>query len=73
MNTCGQIESLAYDIDFKTKVSRAALEGMCSDIKHRFAQPIYDALDEAGLTLVSCAIAKPTPALILCLRPISIP
>jgi len=49
----GQIEDLAYNIDLKAKVTRTAFEDMCSDIRERFAQPIYDALEQAGLTLVS--------------------
>ena len=46
------IESLAWDIDFKTKVSRSAFESVCTDLKGQFAKPIQDALRNAGLTLV---------------------
>ncbi|KAG5646180.1 hypothetical protein DXG03_004233 [Asterophora parasitica] len=45
------VESLAWDIDFKSKVTRAQFETACSDLKAKFAQPIYDALNAAGLTL----------------------
>ncbi|KAF7321064.1 hypothetical protein HMN09_00193800 [Mycena chlorophos] len=45
------IESLAWDIDFRTKVSRADFETACEDLKPKFAQPIQDALKSAGLTL----------------------
>lgn len=47
------IESLAWDIDFKTKVTRSAFESACKDLKGQFAKPIEDALRNAGLTLVS--------------------
>lgn len=45
------VESLAWDIDFRSKVTRTAFESACSDLKGKFAQPIYDALNAAGLTL----------------------
>ncbi|KAF9449074.1 actin-like ATPase domain-containing protein [Macrolepiota fuliginosa MF-IS2] len=45
------VESLAYDIDFKSKVSRATFEKACEDLKPKFVQPIYDALNAAGLDL----------------------
>ncbi|KAK7039209.1 lumenal Hsp70 protein [Paramarasmius palmivorus] len=45
------VESLAFDIDFKTKVTRAQFEAACGDIKGRYAQPILDAIANAGLTL----------------------
>ncbi|KDR78342.1 hypothetical protein GALMADRAFT_64912 [Galerina marginata CBS 339.88] len=45
------VESLAWDIDFKTKVSRAQFEEVCGDLRLRFAKPIEDALKNAGLTL----------------------
>ena len=47
------IESLAWDIDFKTKVTRSDFESVCTDLKSQFAKPIEDALRNAGLTLVS--------------------
>ena len=47
------IESLAWDIDFKAKVTRSAFESACKDLKGQFAKPIEDALRNAGLTLVS--------------------
>jgi hypoxia up-regulated 1 len=45
------IESLAWDIDFKTKVTRAMFEQSCEDLQPRFVQPIYDALNAAGIGL----------------------
>ncbi|KIJ47301.1 hypothetical protein M422DRAFT_249147 [Sphaerobolus stellatus SS14] len=45
------VESLAFDIDFKTKVSRAAFEEALADVKPAFTQPIMDALKNAGLTM----------------------
>jgi len=45
------VESLAWDIDFKTKVTRAQFEEKCKDLKTDFAKPIEDALKNAGLTL----------------------
>ena len=35
-------ESLAWDIDFKTKVTRSAFESVCTDLKGQFAKPIED-------------------------------
>jgi hypoxia up-regulated 1 len=46
-----QVESLAWDIDFKAKVTRAEFEAACEDLKGHFSQPITDALSNAGLTL----------------------
>ncbi|KAF9265145.1 actin-like ATPase domain-containing protein [Marasmius fiardii PR-910] len=45
------VESLAFDIDFRTKVTRAQFETACEDLQGRFAQPIVQALENAGLTL----------------------
>lgn len=45
------VESAAFDIDFKTKVSRAQFEAACEDLKSKFAHPIFGALHNAGLTL----------------------
>ncbi|THH27975.1 hypothetical protein EUX98_g6205 [Antrodiella citrinella] len=45
------VESLAFDIDFRTKVTRNDFESACRDLKPRFVGPIYDALDFAGLTM----------------------
>lgn len=47
-----QIESLAYDLDYKGKFSRAEFEAACKDLKLRFAVPILEALAHAGLKLV---------------------
>ncbi|KAI5990421.1 heat shock protein 70 family [Pisolithus albus] len=43
------VESVAFDIDFKAKITRAQFEKACQDLNGRFAQPIYDALANAGL------------------------
>lgn len=45
------VESLAYDIDFRTKVSRSEFESACRDMTGRFVKPISDALNNAGMTL----------------------
>ncbi|KAJ7452165.1 Hsp70 protein-domain-containing protein [Mycena galericulata] len=45
------VESIAWDIDFKSKITRAEFEAACEDLKDRFAQPIEDSLRNAGLTL----------------------
>ncbi|KXN81662.1 Hypoxia up-regulated protein 1 [Leucoagaricus sp. SymC.cos] len=45
------VESLAYDIDFKTKVSRTTFEKACADLQPKFVQPIYDALSAAGMDM----------------------
>lgn len=46
------MESLAYDIDYRSKVKRSDFEAACADLKPRYARPIFDALENAGLTLV---------------------
>lgn len=45
------VESVAFDIDFKTKVTRSEFENACKDLHSRFAKPIYDALANAELSL----------------------
>ncbi|KIK97251.1 hypothetical protein PAXRUDRAFT_825149 [Paxillus rubicundulus Ve08.2h10] len=45
------VESVAFDLDFKTKVTREQFERACSDLRSRFAKPVYDALANAGLSL----------------------
>jgi hypoxia up-regulated 1 len=47
-----KVESVYDDIDFSMKVTRQAFEDVSTDMKLRFVQPIYDALDSANLTLV---------------------
>jgi hypoxia up-regulated 1 len=47
-----KVESVYNDIDFSMKVTRQTFESICTDMKLRFVQPIYDALDGANLTLV---------------------
>jgi hypoxia up-regulated 1 len=49
------VESVAFDIDYRSKVTRKEFESACSDMKLRFAKPIFDALSHAGLTLV-CSV-----------------
>ncbi|KAJ7160962.1 Hsp70 protein-domain-containing protein [Mycena filopes] len=51
MDATATVESLAWDIDFKSKISRASFEAACDDLKDHFARPIEDALRNAGLTL----------------------
>ncbi|EIW76821.1 actin-like ATPase domain-containing protein [Coniophora puteana RWD-64-598 SS2] len=45
------VESAAFDLDFKAKVTRAQFEKACADLKGGFVQPIWDALAQADLTL----------------------
>lgn len=52
------MESVYNDIDFSMKVTRQAFESICADMKLRFVQPIYDALDEANLTLVCVYVTR---------------
>jgi molecular chaperone DnaK (HSP70) len=49
----GQVESVAFDIDYRSKVTRATFEEALADLKPTFTQPITDALNNADLTLVS--------------------
>ena len=50
--TVSQVESLAWDIDFKTKVTRVEFEAKCEDLIDKFAKPVLIALKNADLTLV---------------------
>jgi hypoxia up-regulated 1 len=45
------MESLAFDIDYRFKVTRKDFENWCEDLKGKFAQPIVEAIAKAGLTL----------------------
>ncbi|KAI0742863.1 actin-like ATPase domain-containing protein [Daedaleopsis nitida] len=45
------IESLAYDLDYRGKLTRAEFETACKDLKNRYAVPILEALAHAGLKL----------------------
>jgi hypothetical protein len=47
-----QVESVAFDSDFKAKVTYVQFEVVCKDLHQRFARPIHDALVNAGLPLV---------------------
>ncbi|KAJ3920624.1 Hsp70 protein-domain-containing protein [Lentinula edodes] len=38
------VESLAFDIDFRSKVTRSQFETACEDLKSRYVQPIIDAM-----------------------------
>ncbi|KAI6037994.1 heat shock protein 70 family [Pisolithus marmoratus] len=49
------VESVAFDIDFRAKITRAQFEKACKDLSDRFAQPVYDALANAGLNLDNVA------------------
>ncbi|KAG1902391.1 uncharacterized protein F5891DRAFT_949076, partial [Suillus fuscotomentosus] len=51
------VESVAFDIDFKTKVARSEFEDVCNDLHPRFARPTYDALANADLSLVCVPVA----------------
>ncbi len=53
-----QVESVLNDIDFSMKVTRQAFESVCADMKDRFVQPIFDALDNANLTLVCIRLLR---------------
>ncbi|KIK64926.1 hypothetical protein GYMLUDRAFT_39330 [Collybiopsis luxurians FD-317 M1] len=44
------VESLAFDIDFRTKVTRAQFEAACEDLQNRFVQPIIDAMANAKIS-----------------------
>lgn len=48
----GQVESIAFDIDYRAKVTRSEFETACKDLQLKFAKPIFDALSNAGLSLV---------------------
>ncbi|KAF9528746.1 Hsp70 protein-domain-containing protein [Crepidotus variabilis] len=51
IETNAGVESVAWDLDFKTKVTRKEFELKCRDMKAKFATPIEDAVRMAGLTL----------------------
>jgi hypoxia up-regulated 1 len=52
------VESIAWDIDYKSKMSREQFENACADLKPKFIEPITEAIANAGLTLV-CAGSFP--------------
>ena len=52
------MESVLNDIDFSMKVTRQEFESACGDMKVRFVQPIFDALDNANLTLVRVRLLR---------------
>ncbi|KAH9921141.1 Hsp70 protein-domain-containing protein [Fomitopsis serialis] len=43
------VESLAWDIDYRSKITRADFEIACRDLKGEFSRPIFDALASAGM------------------------
>ncbi|PPR02281.1 hypothetical protein CVT24_011619 [Panaeolus cyanescens] len=45
------VESVAWDVDFKQKFTRAEFEEACQDLKSHYALPIQNALNNAGLTM----------------------
>ena len=47
------MEGLLEDIDFRAKVTRDKFEELCSDLFDRVPEPVRQALDAAGMTLVS--------------------
>lgn len=51
-----QVENLLDDQDFKTKVTRDDLEGMCADIFEKIAGPVNQALAGSEMTMVSVCI-----------------
>ena len=53
-----QVESVYNDIDFSMKVTRQEFENSCADMKVRFVQPLYEALDNANLTLVRVLLMR---------------
>ncbi|KAJ3825340.1 Hsp70 protein-domain-containing protein [Lentinula raphanica] len=44
------VESLAFDIDFRSKVSRAQFETACEDLKSRYVQPIINAMTNGKIS-----------------------
>ncbi|GJJ09364.1 hypothetical protein Clacol_003586 [Clathrus columnatus] len=46
-----RVENLAFDIDFRSSVSREEFENVLTDLKPAFSQPILDALENAKLSL----------------------
>ncbi|KAM6493377.1 Heat shock protein 70 family [Amanita muscaria] len=46
-----QVESVAWDLDLRTRVTRESFEKACADMKLQFSRPIRDALANAGLTM----------------------
>ncbi|KAK0421486.1 heat shock protein 70 family [Armillaria borealis] len=45
------VESVAFDLDFRTKVTRMSFETACADLKGKYTQLTYDTLTKAGLSL----------------------
>jgi hypoxia up-regulated 1 len=52
-----QVESVAFDIDYRGKISRSTFEEALGDLKPLFTKPILDALSKAELTLVGSIYA----------------
>jgi hypothetical protein len=53
-----KVESVYGDIDFSMKVTRQAFESISADMKVRFVQPIFDALNNANLTMVRIQVMR---------------
>ena len=47
-----QIEGLLEDVYFRTKVTRAEFESMCSDLLEQVGDPVRQALEAADMTMV---------------------
>ena len=45
------VESVAFDLDLRTRLSRATLESICDDLKSRFAAPVRIAIAKSGLSV----------------------
>jgi hypothetical protein len=52
-----QVESIAFDMDYRSRISRKKFEDACADLHDKFAQPILDAISKAGLDIVSYLIS----------------
>uniref|UniRef100_A0A8C8DVS1 Hypoxia up-regulated protein 1 n=1 Tax=Oryzias sinensis TaxID=183150 RepID=A0A8C8DVS1_9TELE len=52
MEFMAQVEGLMDDIDFKSKVTRAEFEELCSDLFERVPRPLHDALETDDIELV---------------------
>lgn len=52
---------MAFDIDYRSKIARTEFENASKDLKIRYAKPIFEALSNAGLSLV-CSMLRYFPA-----------
>lgn len=51
--TCVQVEGLLEDVDFRLRVTREELDGICTDLYERAVDPVRQALEAADMTMVS--------------------